>query len=58
MINWKTRKLQKKGKGSQTPGKAKGANCQATPEDRYFAKRSRSYKDEKGYHDWCEKKRG
>lgn len=52
MGTWKSNKIQKKHKGSQTPGKTKGGTCQATAMDRYFAKSSRSYKHP-DYGKWC-----
>ncbi len=46
-----------KAKGSSTPGKVKGQNCQATPLQKSFAKRAKSYKWQ-GYDEWCEQKNG
>ena len=43
-----------KGRSSSTPGRSKGLNCQATPDERFFAKKSRSYKYP-GYEEWCKK---
>lgn len=57
MSTWKTKTFDKKRKGSQTPGKRKNEEtCQATVDDKYFARRSRSYKD-KDYWKWCAKTR-
>jgi len=39
---------------SQTPGKNKGENCQASAQDKYFCKRNRSWK-RKDYGAWCRK---
>lgn len=36
---------------SQTPGKDKGANCNASVDSRFYARRSRSYKYH-GYSEW------
>ncbi len=52
MGDWKRKKMKKERKGSQTPGSAKGENCKATVQQRYMAKRSRSYKDP-DYSNWC-----
>lgn len=41
-----SRKLRKKKKGSETPGKIKTSSCQASWQQRGWAKRSRSYKDD------------
>lgn len=41
---------------SHTPGRIKGEHCQASPLDKYMAKRNRSYKHE-DYSKWCEKSR-
>lgn len=57
MGNWKSRKMEKKGKGSQTAGRTKGLNCQASSMERIFAGRSRSYKM-RGYSDWLRKTGG
>ena len=54
MASWNTRKIAKKRTGSQTEGAAKGETCKVSQGDRYFAKRSRSYKDP-GYKEWCER---
>lgn len=43
-----------RGVPSRTPGKLKGESCQASPLDRTYAKRSRSYKM-RGYLTWCRK---
>jgi hypothetical protein len=51
---WKAKKIARKSKGSQTPGKSKGENCHTDAAKQFFAKRSRSYKD-RGYPDWCRK---
>ena len=56
MGNWKTRIRRKMGKGSRTAGSTKGENCQATPAERTFAKRSRAYKM-KGYDQWLKRTR-
>lgn len=53
--DWCCKKKQKTknligGKG-QTPGRQKGADCQATPQERFMAKRNRSYKH-KSYSQW------
>lgn len=50
-------KKNKNSQGSQTPGRTKGANCQATPTQKSFAKRNRSYKWD-GYSAWCLQKNG
>lgn len=56
MGNWTPRKERIK-KGSQTPGRMKNPlTCQATTEDKFYARRSRSYKDN-GYAAWCAKYR-
>ena len=52
MSNWKSNIISKKKKGSQTPGSVKGPSCQADWRKKYYATRSRSYKDS-GYSDWC-----
>jgi hypothetical protein len=49
---WKSKKIRRKGKASQTAGKAKGITCQADYLKKFFARRSRSYKVN-GYSDWC-----
>ena len=55
MGNWKTKVNRKKTKQSQTPGKAKRQDtCQATKQDKYMARRSRSYKHSE-YEVWCQK---
>lgn len=54
MSDWKINSIKKRGKGSHTPGKAKGEKCMASVVDKYMAKRSRSYKD-KDYSKWCAK---
>jgi hypothetical protein len=51
MQSWRA-KIIKRGKGSQTPGKTKGESCQADYRKRYYASKSRSYKDIK-YGEWC-----
>lgn len=52
------RHLRKSGKyrrpTSQTPGKDKGDNCQASHDSRFFARRSRSYKH-RGYNEWSQR---
>lgn len=53
MGNWKSHSLKRRTKGSQTPGRTKGASCQADTMKRYYAKSSRSYKDP-GYGQWCQ----
>lgn len=45
-------KRKAKGRGSQTPGSAKGPACQADVFKKFMAKRSRSYKDPE-YGNWC-----
>jgi hypothetical protein len=52
MGNWKSRIISKRTKGSQTPGKQKGASCQADKVKKFFAKKSRAYKYP-GYGEWC-----
>ena len=42
--------------GSSTPGSSKGENCQATPMERIYCGRNRSYKYP-GYVDWLKKTR-
>lgn len=42
MSNWRSNKMRKANKGSQTPGKAKG--LVATPIQRYMCTRNRSWK--------------
>ena len=54
MASWKTRKLRKAGKRSQTAGREKVNRCQAGPDKKYFAKSSRSYKH-RGYAEWSRK---
>jgi hypothetical protein len=49
---WKRKRDKKKTKRSQTPGRDKVETCQASAEDRWMAKTSRSYKH-KQYHNWC-----
>lgn len=51
MQTWR-KNIISRGKGSQTPGRTKGESCQADYRKRYFATRSRSYKDVK-YGEWC-----
>lgn len=53
-IGWGNKRKKHRGKPSHTPGKLKGENCKASPMDRFYAKRSRSYKS-KGYATWCRK---
>lgn len=55
--DWRKNTYQKKKKGSQTAGKMKAENCQATPLARYMARRNRSYKH-RGYSNWCVKHDG
>jgi len=56
--NWNPRHLRKAyRKGSQTPGKDKGAGCRCSTtiaghKKKYWAKMSRSYKIS-GYAQWC-----
>ncbi len=57
MGTWKAKKVRKKGKQSQTPGRTKGPNCQASMLSRYMASRSRSYKDRE-YSRWAEMHNG
>lgn len=54
MKNWKRKVLKKQARFSQgqASGKSKGGSCQASTMQRYFAKRSRSYKH-KDYANWC-----
>lgn len=54
MGTWNKRKIEKKNRGSQTPGKSKVESCQADVMKKYMAKRSRSYKHS-GYADWCKR---
>ena len=54
MGNWRSHKIMKKNKGSQTPGSQKGDSCKASPLDRYMAKSGRSYKHPE-YPAWCSK---
>jgi hypothetical protein len=51
-FDWCKKRDKRKGKKSQTPGKMKSLNCQATPLERYIARRNRSYKHP-GYSTWC-----
>lgn len=54
MGNWKRKiflKQSRKGRG-QSSGKEKKGTCIADYRKKYFAKRSRSYKDRE-YSDWC-----
>ncbi len=44
--------IQKKNRGSQTPGKSKNETCKADYIKKFMAKRSHSYKDPE-YADWC-----
>ena len=59
MSTWKMKKFRKTSAFSrgQTAGSSKGANCKATPIQRYMAKRNRSYKHRR-YAEWSEKFRG
>lgn len=52
MGSWKRRIIQKRSRGSQTPGRMKNHTCQADYLKKYYAKVSRSYKDP-GYSAWC-----
>lgn len=52
MQTWRANRLSR-GKPSQTPGITKGDSCRADFRKRYFATRSRSYKDPK-YGEWCQ----
>lgn len=52
MGTWKTKEIQKKNRGSHTPGKLKVDSCRTDSDKQFFAKRSRSYKDI-GYSQWC-----
>lgn len=52
MGTWNNKVIDKRKKGSQTPGSAKGANCQADSLQRWMAKTSRSYKHPE-YGSWC-----
>jgi hypothetical protein len=54
---WRRNVIRRNGKKSQTTGKMKAENCQATPIARHMAKRSRSYKH-RGYSNWCVKHDG
>ena len=36
MSSWKSKKLKKKGKASQTPGRTKGENCKADWRKKYY----------------------
>lgn len=54
MATWRRRVIQKKGRGSQTPGKQKGGNCYPDTMQRWFARCSRSYKH-KDYAAWGER---
>ena len=42
--DWKLRQLEKKNRGSQTPGKQKVLTCRHKPPKKFLASRSRSYK--------------
>ena len=53
-IGLKVRKSAMKKFGSSTPGSSKPNGCTAGPEDRWMAKKSRSYKD-RNYCSWCAK---
>ncbi len=57
MGDWRQKIRRKAQRGSQTPGRQKGLNCQATGPDRIMASRNRSYKYP-GYEQWCKKKNG
>ena len=54
MVDWKSKQIEKKRKGSQTPGSAKGDSCKASAMQRYFAKSSRA-RYHPYYGAWCEK---
>jgi hypothetical protein len=56
-FNWKRTKLEKLRRKAQTPGKQKGAHCQASSLERYIAKRNRSYKHLL-YEQWSETHKG
>ena len=51
MHDWRSKIERKRLRGSQTPGSQKTLACQATALERFFAKRSRSYKHQ-GYAEW------
>ena len=57
MATWKAKTFNKTTSESQTPGKTKSSRCQADYMDKFFAKRSRSYKHP-GYSDWLRRKNG
>uniref|UniRef100_A0A6H1ZAT5 Uncharacterized protein n=1 Tax=viral metagenome TaxID=1070528 RepID=A0A6H1ZAT5_9ZZZZ len=50
-FDWRRKQTQGRNRGSQTPGRTKVLSCHASPLERYFAKRNRSYKHI-GYEDW------
>lgn len=52
---WRSRRDKKK-QSSQTPGRQKNVGCQATPKEKFFAKRSRAYKT-KDYGSWLDSTR-
>lgn len=52
MGTWKTKVIRKKGRGSQTTGRAKGII--ATTLSKFICRRNRSYKD-RLYSEWCVK---
>ena len=54
---WKKTKNEKRRQQSQTTGKQKGVHCQATPIERYMAKRNRSWKHQE-YETWSESHTG
>lgn len=55
-FDWCKKKNKKKLRASRTPGKGKPL-CVAKPLQKYFAKRSRSYKHPE-YETWCNVTRG
>ncbi len=57
MSGWQEKMRRKAGRGSTTPGKLKGTNCQASNIDRIMAGRNRSYKLP-NYDHWCMRKTG
>ena len=53
MFDWRSKIEKKEKRKFQTTGRTKsGSNCKATPTQKFFAKRSRSYKHP-GYYGWC-----
>lgn len=51
---WKSKIRRKQARGNQTAGSQKGENCKAKTIDRFFTKRSRSYKHQ-DYPEWLNK---